>query len=262
MTTSGKLTGRTAVVTGAGTGIGRAIALRLAADGAFVHCLGRRLANCEETVAGIEKGGGRGHATAVDVADRKRVDAVVAGLAAATPLLDILVHNAGKGDPTPLGPESDELWDEIVAANLTGIWNVTRAVVPHMPSGSQGRIVSISSVLGRFGVAGMAAYCAAKSGVIGLTRALALELAPRQITVNAVCPGWVETEMALFRMAKGAEAMGIDYEKFRRKALAAVPLGRILEPEEIAGLVAWLASDEASGMTGQSIGMNAGSHME
>ena len=156
----------------------------------------------------------------------------------------------------------DSRWHEIIDTNLTGLYLVSKAALPRIPDHRGGRVINISSVLGRFGVPGYTAYCAAKHGVIGFTKALALEVAPREITVNAICPGWVETEMAVHGMRLGGEATGSDYETFRRQALAAVPLGRILEPEEVAGLVAYLVSDEASGMTGQSIGLNAGSHME
>lgn len=124
-------------------------------------------------------------------------------------------------------------------------------MLPHLHDG--GRIVTISSVLGRFGVPGYTAYCASKHGVIGFTKALALELASRRITVNAICPGWVDTDMASAGMQAMADAMQLDFETARRQALAAVPLGRILQPEEIGETVAWLCSPGASGMTGQAI---------
>ena len=154
------------------------------------------------------------------------------------------------------GPEN---WDKIVRTNLDGVFFTSRAALRHLPDG--GRIVMISSVLGRFGVPGYTAYCASKHGVIGLTKALALELAPRAITVNAICPGWVETEMARDGMRLMAEGMKTTYEEARKTALSAVPLGRILEPEEIGDHVVWLCSKGASGLTGQAISQCGGQVM-
>lgn len=257
-----RLEGRTAVVTGAGTGIGRAIALRLAAEGALVAALGRRMDLLGETVDLAAAVGGEAFAVPCDVTDAAQVREAAAAVAKRSATVAVLVNNAGTGGPNPLSDPDDDRWHDIIAVNLTGMYRVTKELLPRLPSDGTGRVIGISSVLGRFGVPGYTAYCAAKSGVIGFTKALALELAPRRITVNSICPGWVETDMAVTGMSKGAEAMGTDYATFRRKALAAVPLGRILAPEEVASLAAWLASDEASGMTGQSLGLNAGSHMD
>jgi NAD(P)-dependent dehydrogenase (short-subunit alcohol dehydrogenase family) len=125
-----------------------------------------------------------------------------------------------------------------------------------------GRVINMSSVLGRFGVPGYTAYCASKHAVIGFTRALALELASRQITVNAICPGWVETEMALHGMQSGAKATGVSYEEFRSRALGAVPIGRIIQPDEVAGLVTFLASPQAAAITGQTYNICGGQTMD
>jgi NAD(P)-dependent dehydrogenase (short-subunit alcohol dehydrogenase family) len=165
--------------------------------------------------------------------------------------IDVLVNNAGAGGPNGCALPGPDRWDEIVRTNLDGTFFTTRAVLPHMSDG--GRIVSISSVLGRFGVPGYTAYCASKHGVIGFTKALALELAPRRVTVNAICPGWVDTEMAAAGMQLMADGMQVDFAEAKRTALAAVPLGRMLEPEEIGELVVYLCSPAARGMTGQAI---------
>jgi NAD(P)-dependent dehydrogenase (short-subunit alcohol dehydrogenase family) len=137
---------------------------------------------------------------------------------------------------------------------------VTREVVTHLPDGA--RIVNMSSVLGRFGVPGYTAYCASKHGVIGFTRALALELAPRQITVNALCPGWVDTDMASQGMRQGADATGRTFDEFRRSALDAVPLKRMIQPGEVAELVTFLASGAASAITGQTYNICGGQTMD
>jgi NAD(P)-dependent dehydrogenase (short-subunit alcohol dehydrogenase family) len=142
-------------------------------------------------------------------------------------------------------------WDEIVRTNLDGTFHTAVATLPHLADG--GRIVVISSVLGRFGVPGYTAYCASKHGVIGLVKALALELAPRRVTVNAICPGWVDTDMAARGMQLMADGLGVDFATAKRQALAAVPLGRLLEPDEIGATVAWLCSHGARGLTGQAI---------
>jgi len=147
----------------------------------------------------------------------------------------------------------------VLRTNVDGVFHCTRAALRHLREGA--RIVSISSVLGRFGVPGYTAYCASKHAVIGFTKALALELAPRHITVNAVCPGWVETDMARAGMEGIAAHTKTTYEAARRAALAQVPLGRILQPEEIGELVAFLCSNGASGMTGQAISQCGGQVM-
>ena len=148
----------------------------------------------------------------------------------------------------------DARWDAILSTNLTAVFRVTRAAAPHLSRG--GRVINLSSVLGRFGVPGYTAYCASKHGVIGMTRALALELAPRDITVNAICPGWVETEMARQGFARFGSV-----EAGRAAAAGMAPLKRVLEPEEVAGLAAYLASDDARSVTGQAIVADGGQVM-
>jgi NAD(P)-dependent dehydrogenase (short-subunit alcohol dehydrogenase family) len=147
----------------------------------------------------------------------------------------------------------------ILATNLTGAYLVTRQALELMSPG--GRIVNQSSVLGRFGVSGYAAYCTAKHGIIGFTRALALELAPREITVNALCPGWVQTDMADQGIQESAAALGITREEFREQAIQGVPLKRFLDPTEVAKLALFLTSDEASGITGQTYNICGGQVM-
>src|SRR5262249_41599741 len=152
--------------------------------------------------------------------------------------------------------DRDRHWDETIATNLGGPYHMIRACLPHMTRG--GRILNIASVLGKFGVAGYAAYCASKHGLIGLTRALAVELAPRGITVNAICPGWVDTAMASRGVDDMARQLGVTPEEFRKAANDRVPLGRFLRPEEVAPLALYIASPAADAMTGQSVNIEGG----
>jgi NAD(P)-dependent dehydrogenase (short-subunit alcohol dehydrogenase family) len=251
-----RLAGKAAFVTGASRGIGEAIGKRLAAEGARVVFVARDRDACEKHAAEVRAAGGEAIALTCDVTDAGSVEWAIAEAVARFGAIHVLVNNAGLGGPTPLDDKDDSRWDAILATNLTGMFRVTREAAPRIPDG--GRVVNMSSVLGRFGVAGLAAYCATKHGVIGLTRAWALELAPRKITVNAICPGWVETEMARSgwrRIASG------DVDKGRDAAARMAPLGVVLEPEEIAGLVAYLASDDARSITGQAIVADGGQVM-
>ncbi|HEY7863235.1 MAG TPA: SDR family oxidoreductase, partial [Thermoanaerobaculia bacterium] len=189
-----RLTGKIAFVTGASRGIGEAIGRRLASDGARVALAARSEADCDRIADEINLAGGEAIPIGCDVTLPISVSNAIAGVVAKWGRIDILVNNAGLGGPTPIDNPDDSRWNSILATNLTAVFRVIREAAPFLPEGA--RIVNMSSVLGRFGVAGFAAYCASKHGIIGLTRAVALELAPRKITVNAICPGWVETEMA------------------------------------------------------------------
>jgi ketoreductase len=254
VTDSQRLARKVAFVTGASRGIGEAIARRFAAEGARVVLAGRNREACERIAAELRDAGGEAVGTLCDVTDRGSIAMAIATAVARWGRLDILVNNAGTSGPTPLDDPDDARWDAILATNLTAVFRVTREASPFLPEG--GRVINMSSVLGRFGVAGLGAYAASKHGVIGLTRTLALELAPRRITVNAICPGWVETEMA----RAGFRHMGGE-EKGREAAAKMAPLGRVLDPEEIAGMAAYLASDDARSVTGQAIVVDGGQVM-
>jgi len=255
-TPSGRLSGKVAFVTGASRGIGEAIARRFGDEGARVVLAARDAAACETHAGAMRARGQEALAIACDVTDRGSVARAVAAAVERFGRIDVVVNDAGAGGATPLDdPNPDESrWDTILATNLTGAFRVIREASPHLADG--GRVLNMSSVLGRFGVAGFSAYAASKHGVIGLTRALALELAPRGITVNALCPGWVETEMA----REGFRRMGNE-EEGRAKAAKMAPLGRVLDPEEIASLAVYLASDEARSVTGQAIVIDGGQVM-
>ena len=254
-----RLSGKTAFVTGASRGIGEAIVRRFAAEGARVALAARNESACGKIASEIERQGGEAIALRCDVTVASSVSGAIAATVGRWGRIDILVNAAGLGGPTPLGDPDDSRWDTIIATNLTAVFRITRAASPHIPAG--GRVLNLSSVVGRFGVAGLAAYSASKHGVIGLTRTFALELAPRQITVNALVPGWVETDMARDGFRRLGEAKGGGEEEGRRMAAAMAPLKRVLDPEEVAGLAAYLASDEARSITGQAITIDGGQVM-
>ncbi len=258
-TGSRRLSEKVAFVTGASRGIGEAIARRFASEGARVALAARTEAACEKIAGEIRRLGGDALAVGCDVTLRSSISRAVAAVAARWGRIDILVNGAGLGGPTPLADPDDSRWNAILSTNLTAVFQVTREAAPFLPAG--GRVLNISSVLGRFGVAGFAAYSASKHGVIGLTRTFALELAPRQITVNALVPGWVETDMAREGFRRIGEQTGGGEEEGRRIAAKMAPLGRVLDPEEVAGLAAYLASDEAGSITGQAITIDGGQVM-
>jgi ketoreductase len=220
---------------------------------------GRREEKLKETVAEVRENGGEAGFEVMDVTEARSVASAFEGILGTMGGVDVLVNNAGAGGPNACAIDGPDRWDEVIRTNLDGVYFCTREAAPRLPEG--GRVINISSVLGRFGVPGYTAYCASKHGVIGFTKALALELAPRKITANAICPGWVETDMAVAGMKRMAAAMGTSYEEARRQALSEVPLGRILEPEEIGDLVVYLSSPAAAGMTGQAISLCGGQTM-
>ena len=249
-----RLGGKVAFVTGASRGIGEAIARRFGEEGARVVLAARDARACERHAEQMRQNGQEALAVACDVVDRDSVARAIATAVGRWGAIDILVNNAGLSGPTPLEDFDDSRWDAILATNLTAAFRVTRAASPFLSQG--GRVINMSSVLGRFGVAGFGAYAASKHGIIGLTRTLALELAPRSITVNAICPGWVETDMGREAFRRfGGEQSG------RETAAKMAPLQRVLEPGEVAGLAAYLASEDARSITGQAIVVDGGQVM-
>jgi 3-oxoacyl-[acyl-carrier protein] reductase len=243
------LTGRVAVVTGASRGIGRAIATRLAARGATVVAAARG-ENAAGTVAEIAAAGGKAEVAAVDVSDSATIEALVSATLARHGRIDILVNNAGiTKDQLLLRMKRDD-WDSVIATNLTGTFALTQAVLKPMIRQKAGRIICISSVVGQSGNAGQANYAASKAGIIGFAKAVAQEVASRNITVNVVAPGMIETDMT--------RAIT---ETTREEWASRIPLKRLGTPDEIAAAVCFLASDEAAYITGQVLAVNGGMYM-
>ncbi len=248
-----RLENRVALVTGGGTGIGRATCLLFAREGASVAVAGRRPEPLQSVVAEIEAAGGRAIAVPGDVGKREDAESMVQATVDAFGRLDILVNNAGRGGSGSLLETSEEMWDSIHDTDLKSIFLVSRAALPHMIEQKDGRIVNVASQLALVGRRRLAAYSAAKGGVINLTRSMALDHAPDNIRVNVVCPGAVDTDL-LWRPWKGAKGPSGSMDDLIRMH----PLGRVGRPEEIATGILFLASDESSFMTGSTMVMDGG----
>jgi 3-oxoacyl-[acyl-carrier protein] reductase len=245
---SGPLADQVALVTGASRGIGRGVARHLAAAGARVYVnFVRDTAAAAETVRIITEAGGTAEVAQFDVADPEASASSIGAIVKAAGGLHVLVNNAGLAIDNLLLRLKPEEWDEVMAVNLRGTFNCTRAASRTMLRAHYGRIINLSSVVGLMGNAGQAAYAAAKAGIIGFTKSMARELASRQITVNAIAPGLIETEMTAYLP-----------EDRRTEYLAVIPAGRLGTVDEVAELVAFLARRETGYITGQVIGINGG----
>jgi ketoreductase len=250
-----------ALVTGGGTGIGKAIAASLCKHGVQVAILSRNHAQLERAAGEIAAGGGSVLPVQMDLRNKSEVRQAVAHVVSRWGAIHILVNNAGISGLSLMSDEDDGKWHDIIDTNLNGMYCITKEALRHIPDHAGGRIINISSVLGKFGVPGYTAYCTTKHGMIGFSRALALEIVERGITVNAICPGWVDTEMAQLGIDQTAALQGITPEQFKAQAVAAVPIRRFLEADEIAELVCYVASDAARGITGQAINICGGQTM-
>ena len=247
---------RHVVVTGAGRGIGRAIAFRVAGDGAAVTLVARDRARLEETAASID---GDVWIAPWDIRDRRAVDDAVAGAARELGPVHALVACSGIGGGNGEDDDGGDRFDDLVATNLNGTYYCVRAVLRHFAPGPDTRhVVVLSSILARIAVPGYTGYSASKSGLLGLVRSFAAELAPDDVQVNAICPGWVETDMAWKGLDAIAASTGGRRDDAYRDAMREVPLRRMSQPEDIAGTVAWLLSPDARGITGQAIDQNGG----
>lgn len=253
-----ELTGRIALVTGGGRGIGRAVALSLAAAGADVAVTARSAKELEETAAAIRATGRRAEAIVCDIAERPQVDAMVARVRTALGDPLILVNNAGIAGSAKLTDTTDEMWDRMLRVNATGAFYCTRAVLPLMLQAKWGRIVSMASVTARVGAPYIAAYTASKHALIGLTRAVAAEVASRGITANAVCPGYVDTEMTDASTANIVKRTGRTEQDARKILEGFSPQGRLMTAAEVAAMTTYLCSEAARGINGQGIIIDGG----
>jgi 3-oxoacyl-[acyl-carrier protein] reductase len=242
--------GKIAIVTGASRGIGRGIALALAEAGATVVCAARDQAKLEAVVKEIEAAGGKATLQTVDVASRESIETLIASTVAAHGRVDVLVNNAGITRDTLLLRMKPADWEDVMNTNLTSVFVSTQAVMKPMLKQRGGSIINIGSVVGLTGNAGQANYAAAKAGLIGFSKSVAREVASRGIRVNVVTPGFIDTDMTNAMPEAAKQAM-----------LATVPLGRTGTPQDIAGLVVYLASDASAYVTGQTISVDGGFHM-
>jgi len=245
-----KLTGKVALVTGAAQGIGKAIALLLARNGADAIVSDINVEKAEETAKEIRSIGPKAMAVKVDVANLNDVERMVEGILEKLAKIDILVNNAGITRDKLILRMTEEDWDAVLSVNLKGTFNCTKAVIRHMAKQRSGKIVNIASVVGEMGNAGQANYSASKAGVIGLTKTIAREYAQRGINVNAIAPGYIETPMT--------EALP---EKAKEELKKLIPMERLGKPEDVAEAVLFLVSEESSYITGQVLNVNGGIYM-
>jgi 3-oxoacyl-[acyl-carrier protein] reductase len=242
-----KLEGRVALVTGASQGIGHACALHLARNGANVAVAARNQPKLEELVAQITEQGGKAAAFPMDVLEEDQVRSAIKSVLAHFGKVDILVNNAGITRDQLVMRMKRSDWDAVLNTNLTSAYMCIQQVIPSMLKQRWGRIINITSVFGQIGQAGQANYAASKAGLIGLTMAIAREVASRNITSNAIAPGFIETSMTA--------ALS---EEFKQNAVKQIPLGRVGTPDDVANAVAFLASEEASYITGHVLNVNGG----
>ncbi len=253
-----ELTGRIALVTGGGRGIGRSVALSLASAGADVAVTARSSKELDETAAAIRALGRRAESIVCDVSERTQVDAMVARVRTALGDPLILVNNAGIAASAKLTDTTDEMWDRMLRVNASSAFYCTRAVLPLMLAAKWGRIVNMASVAGRAGAPYIAAYTASKHALLGLTRAVAAEVASRGITVNAVCPGYVDTEMTDASAANIVKRTGRTEEDARKILEGFSPQGRLMTAPEVAAMTTYLCSEGARGINGQGIVIDGG----
>lgn len=255
------LEGKSVLVTGGGRGIGRAIALAFAAKGARVAIAGRTPSSLEAVADEIRRLGGKGLAAPCDITRREEVEAIRDKIAREFGPVQILVNNAGLAVAAGFLEMKDSLWEEVLKVNLTGNYNCCKVFLPAMMSMGWGRIINIASIVAKVAYPQVSAYTTSKHAVLGLTRALALETAKAGVTVNAICPGYVDTEVTRNNAKKMAERTGKSVEDVLKMFGRTSPQNRLIAPEEVADLAVTLADDGAAGITGQAINIDGGAVM-
>jgi NAD(P)-dependent dehydrogenase (short-subunit alcohol dehydrogenase family) len=253
-----ELAGRVAVVTGGGRGIGAAVARALAGAGARVVVSARSAGQIEGIAAELAAAGAEALAVPCDVTDPESVDRLLGAAEAELGAVEILVNNAGVASSAPLRAIELEEWNRLMAVNATGTFLCTRAFLPGMVAGGWGRVVNVASVAGRAGAAYVSAYAASKHAVIGFTRSVAAEVAAKGVTVNAICPGFVESPMTDESIERIVAKTGMSAEEARARIVATNPQGRLIEPDEVAFLALALCDPRARGINGQAIGVDGG----
>ncbi len=252
---------RVTIVTGGGRGAGRAIAQRLAEDGYRIAIGDVRAESAQQAATEIAEVGVDTAGFELDVASAASVQRFIADVVERFGTIDVLVNNAGVISIKPLSEIDEAEWDRVIDINLKGVYLCTRAALPHLTGGSWGRIVNIASDVGKRGEANIVHYCASKFGVVGLTQAVAMELAMTGITVNAICPAIMNTDMMKQIAAEGANLTAADVGETYNHLHDVVPMGRPTEPTDIANVVSFLCSDDASFLTGQSLNVTGGGWM-
>jgi NAD(P)-dependent dehydrogenase (short-subunit alcohol dehydrogenase family) len=256
-----ELSGRVALVTGASRGIGRAAAEALAGAGATVALVARNARGLVDVVEKLTQRAAHCRTFLCDVTDPARVAALPAEVESALGPVDVLVNNAGAAASAPFLKTDPATWNSLLALNLTAVYATTRAFLPRMLERGSGRIINVASTAGLVGYAYTAAYCASKHGVVGLTRALALEVADKGITVNAVCPSFVDTEMTERSIATIVEKTGRSATDAKSALESLNPQGRLIAPDEVAAAIVYLASNAARGINGQALSICGGAVM-
>jgi NAD(P)-dependent dehydrogenase (short-subunit alcohol dehydrogenase family) len=245
-------------ITGAGRGVGRSLARHFGRAGYAVAVTGRSAAALAAVSDELRGAGGEAEPFACDVTDRAAVGQAVQAARDRFGPIDVLVNNAGVADSVPFVSMADSVWERMLAVNLTGTYNCMRAVLPGMIERGSGRILNIASTAGKTGFQYTSAYCAAKHAVVGLTRAVALEVAARGVTVNAICPGWLDTDMTRESVNRIVRATGRTVADARSALERMNPQRRIIDPDEVAAFAVFLASPEARGINGQALNIDGG----
>ena len=257
-----KLKGRVAIVTGGGSGIGRGICRHIAKEGGTVVVCDIDPASAEATVASITQEGGEAISMKADVTKKSEVRKMVEETRKKHGRIDILVNNAGTDIKGAITELKEETWDMLMALNLKGVFLCTQAVMPMMIEQHYGRVVNIASMAGKTGEPFTSPYCASKFGVIGFTQSVALEVGKHNVTINAICPGPVDTELIRKSVAQSAKIKGMSPEDFMQEFfIDPTPLGRIAKPSDVAKAVVFLASDDAEFITGSTLNVSGGREM-